>query len=169
MESPFSTLVFVGFGLVIYFCAVLVESQSKDGATDLASHSPIIPPPPPPPQPPPPISPAPPEKPPPSHHSPNQLSSKNEPNRSPSPSRHRSPERAKYRRRLPPPPKHSKKIKTGKMIGLAFAGVAGILQIVVVGFLIFKRRQLLKFSGRYETCSWYHSFYICIYIVWDFY
>ncbi|XP_047342739.1 protein TRACHEARY ELEMENT DIFFERENTIATION-RELATED 7A-like [Impatiens glandulifera] len=35
-------------------------------------------------------------------------------------------------------------INQGKKIGLIFLGVAGILQIVVISFLIIKRKQLLK-------------------------
>ncbi|KAJ9691948.1 hypothetical protein PVL29_011180 [Vitis rotundifolia] len=48
---------------------------------------------------------------------------------------------------------HGQKINLGKTIGLLFVGIAGILQIFVVGFLTFKRRQLLKLKDRYETCS----------------
>ncbi|KAL5755591.1 hypothetical protein ACOSQ2_020337 [Xanthoceras sorbifolium] len=53
----------------------------------------------------------------------------------------------------PPPPPHEKKRNMGKKMGLLFAGFAGILQIGVVGFLVFKRRQLLVIKDRYETCS----------------
>ncbi|CAI0419420.1 unnamed protein product [Linum tenue] len=44
-----------------------------------------------------------------------------------------------------------KKMNPGKMIGLVFAGVAAILQVGVIGFLVFKRKQLIK--DRYEPYS----------------
>ncbi|KAF2300974.1 hypothetical protein GH714_018781 [Hevea brasiliensis] len=44
-------------------------------------------------------------------------------------------------------------MNTGQKIGLFFVGIAVILQIGVVGFLVFKRRQLLRIQDRYETCS----------------
>jgi len=50
----------------------------------------------------------------------------------------------------PPPPK----MNAGKKVGLLFAGIAAIMQVGVVGFLVVKRRQLLKNDeDRYENCS----------------
>ncbi|KAF8026925.1 hypothetical protein BT93_F3420 [Corymbia citriodora subsp. variegata] len=51
-----------------------------------------------------------------------------------------------------PLPRHEDKINAGKKLGLLFIGVASILQIFVVGFLVFKRRQLMKTKDRYEMC-----------------
>ncbi|KDP22723.1 hypothetical protein JCGZ_01825 [Jatropha curcas] len=39
------------------------------------------------------------------------------------------------------------KMNTGKKIVLLFVGIAAILQIGVVGFLVFKRRQLWRILG----------------------
>ncbi|CAH8293024.1 unnamed protein product [Eruca vesicaria subsp. sativa] len=96
----------------------------------------------PPPRPPPPPSPSPPPPPPPQ----NALASP------PHSSRHRP------RRLWPPPPpppqrtfKQSEKsgLNTGKTVGLVFAGFAGLLQICVVAFLVFKRNQLLRMTHTY--------------------
>ncbi|KAG7036411.1 hypothetical protein SDJN02_00028, partial [Cucurbita argyrosperma subsp. argyrosperma] len=38
-------------------------------------------------------------------------------------------------------------LNMGKKVGLFFVGIAAVLQICVVGFLVFKRRQLLIFKG----------------------
>ncbi|KAL9460786.1 hypothetical protein AB3S75_003901 [Citrus x aurantiifolia] len=72
----------------------------------------------------------------------------------PSPNRvnNKSSDNASHRR-PPPQNKHRHSINTGKKIGLLFAGVAAILQIGVVGFLVFKRRQLLKINDRYDNYS----------------
>lgn len=48
---------------------------------------------------------------------------------------------------------HENKENTGKKIGLLFVGIAAIFQFGVVGFLAFKRRQLLQITDRYGTCS----------------
>jgi hypothetical protein len=53
----------------------------------------------------------------------------------------------------PPPPSKNHPMNSGKKIGLLFVGIAAILQIGVVGFLAYKRRQLLKINDRYEACS----------------
>ncbi|KAG2728665.1 hypothetical protein I3843_01G210500 [Carya illinoinensis] len=58
-----------------------------------------------------------------------------------------------YRQRKLPPLPPKKTINTGKKIGLLFVVIAAILQIGVVGFLAFKRRQLLKLRDSYETSS----------------
>uniref|UniRef100_A0A803NY99 Uncharacterized protein n=1 Tax=Cannabis sativa TaxID=3483 RepID=A0A803NY99_CANSA len=107
--------------------------------------------PPPPVQSPPP--PSPPKSPPPPASP--QLPSNIESNKSPPPpinSPHRHPFSHK-RKPPPPPPPHEHKINAGKKIGLLFSGIAAILQIGVISFLVFKRRQLLKVNDRYEACS----------------
>nr|XP_024935273.2 formin-like protein 14 [Ziziphus jujuba var. spinosa]XP_024935279.2 formin-like protein 14 [Ziziphus jujuba var. spinosa] len=175
MESTSSTLVCLVFGFVISVCALVVESQSsQDVATlnaspspvDRQPHPPLSPPPPPPsppplppppPPPPPPLSrsstqpPPSPRPPPPAPRAPtkNLNSESNGPHHR-KPKKHPPPLPKKQQPR--PPAKH-KKINSGKKIGLLFAGIAAILQIGVVGFLVFKRRQLLKVKNRYETCS----------------
>lgn len=42
------------------------------------------------------------------------------------------------------PPSTSSRFKLGKMLGIALVSVAGVLQAVVVVFLLVKRRQILK-------------------------
>ncbi|KAL3375709.1 hypothetical protein AABB24_006929 [Solanum stoloniferum] len=42
------------------------------------------------------------------------------------------------------PPQKETKLNWGKRLGLMFVGIAAILQICVVAFIIIKRRQLLK-------------------------
>ncbi|KAK4763115.1 hypothetical protein SAY86_008883 [Trapa natans] len=56
-----------------------------------------------------------------------------------------------YRSRppFPPPsplPKHE--MNAGKKVGLLFIGISAILQIVVVGFLVYKRRQFINLKDR---------------------
>lgn len=157
MESPFSSLVFVVLGFAISFCALLVDSQSQDVVNNVLS-PPALPPPESPTPPSPPDSsnsPSPPDTPgpPPPDRPANQLNSKNDPKSLPPPS-HRGPRPTNYRRRHPPPPHPGHKYNAGKKIGLLFVGIAAILQIGVIGFLVFKRRQLLIVKDRYETCSW---------------
>ncbi|KAJ7963253.1 leucine-rich repeat extensin-like protein 3 [Quillaja saponaria] len=129
--------------------------------------SPSPPPPPPSPSPPPPtplsppplpsyLSPPPPSPLPrsPAPPPPGQLP-KNEPMRSSPPpvrSSHSDSNYKAYHRKFRPPPPPEHNINIGKKIGLLFVGIAAILQIGVVGFLVFKRRQLLK-KDRCETYS----------------
>ncbi|KAE7999049.1 hypothetical protein FH972_003533 [Carpinus fangiana] len=119
---------------------------------------PPSPPPPPPPSPPlpPPPSPPPPPPSPPHSVSPPPHSGSPPPlahHLGTPPPHHRSNGQADNRynhRREEPPFPHSKQgINTGKKVGLFFVGIAAILQIGVVGFLVFKRRQLLKLKDRY--------------------
>ncbi|KAK4780347.1 hypothetical protein SAY87_016453 [Trapa incisa] len=50
-----------------------------------------------------------------------------------------------HRSRPPPsPPPQKYEMNTGKKVGLLLIGICAILQIVVVGFLVYKRRQFLK-------------------------
>jgi hypothetical protein len=45
-------------------------------------------------------------------------------------------------------------MNAGQKVGLLFVGIAAIIQVGFVGFLIIKRRQLLKNTDdRYENCS----------------
>ncbi|KAE8650907.1 hypothetical protein Csa_002672, partial [Cucumis sativus] len=125
-------------------------SLSLSATTAVATTSPTTPPPPPitppPPSPsPPPFSPPPP--PPPHRH-----------RRNPPPPLASSVERKK--KRPPVPPKNintnqgsKRSLNKGKKVGLFFVGIAAVLQICVVGFLVFKRRQLLRVKDRYEGFS----------------
>ncbi|XP_010534928.1 PREDICTED: uncharacterized protein LOC104810363 [Tarenaya hassleriana] len=67
-----------------------------------------------------------------------------------------SPNRNRRLRPPPPPPRlqleeKSKRseLNTGKTVGIVFAGFAAMLQVCVVTFLVFKRRQLLKTRDSY--------------------
>ncbi|KAJ4893569.1 hypothetical protein Rs2_20363 [Raphanus sativus] len=112
------------------------------------------------PPPPPPPSPSPPPPPPPPSPSPPppppiQKSPPPSPNALASPPRH-SHHRNRPRRLRPPPPpppartfKQSGGLNTGKTVGLVFAGIAAMLQICVVAFLLFKRNQLLRMTHTY--------------------
>ncbi|CAA0821160.1 Unknown protein [Striga hermonthica] len=44
----------------------------------------------------------------------------------------------------PPPPRRKPDLNLGKKIGLTFIGVAMVLQVCVVGFLLISRRRFLK-------------------------
>ncbi|KAB2613067.1 branchpoint-bridging protein [Pyrus ussuriensis x Pyrus communis] len=181
MELPFSSLVFVVLWFSISHCTLLVQSQSQNGTVSKpppppsSQPLPPLPPPPspPPPQsstlsPPPPESPTPPPNPPPLPESPNmpspsesplppdrppnQISSNNDSKRPPPPPyKGQKPKSGRREHSLPPQRGH--KYNAGKKIGLLFVGTASILQIGVIGFLVFKRRQLLKVKDRYGTCS----------------
>uniref|UniRef100_A0A2P2QLC1 Uncharacterized protein n=1 Tax=Rhizophora mucronata TaxID=61149 RepID=A0A2P2QLC1_RHIMU len=159
METPPLTCVILGFLFTFY--ALLVESQSQN---ELASPLFFMThPPPPPPLLPPPLPSTPPSSPP--------LPSPRSQSPPPPPRTRRSlppgGHGTKRRKPLPPlsellssntppppptplPPRH--KMNTGKKIGLLFVGIAAILQIVVVGYLVFKRKQLLKLKDGYENC-----------------
>lgn len=134
-----STLGFVIFGFTFSIYAFLVESHLKHGSSAIAS----------PPLPPSTTRPsAPPASPslarllpyPPPPHEPKSKGSR--PNRT-----HHGV------RRPPPPPPPAHQMNGGKKIGLLFAGIAGIMQIGVVGFLVYKRRQLSKTKDLFETGS----------------
>lgn len=158
-----SSLVPVVFGLLVSVFALRVASQSPpNGPSTLVTPTPRPPstppppqsPPPPPPGSPPPLSPFSPP-PTPAPRSEKQQNSKNDSSRNrsaPPPRRH-----TKSGGHSPPPPlpprQRESKINVGKKIGLLFSGIAAILQIGVISFLVFKRRQLLKVTNRYETCS----------------
>ncbi|XWS18820.1 hypothetical protein CRYUN_Cryun32bG0077900 [Craigia yunnanensis] len=146
MEPPLSRLVLFSFGLLFTIFADFVESQSSN--TSPPPPSPVPPPPPPPP--PPPRSPSPP--PPPPSPSPPAPSPPPSPLRPPPPPKHHK-NQTNHHRRRPPPYTHNHKLNTGKKLGLLFIGIVIILQIGAVAFLVFKRRQLLKVKGTYETCS----------------
>ncbi|KAM7254530.1 hypothetical protein ACFE04_003910 [Oxalis oulophora] len=102
-------------------------------------HSQSPPPPSPPPPPPPPYSPPPPPPP-----------------QAPPPPFHKDHHSNKthWRRKWPPPPPPvNQNLNIGKKVGLLFAGIALILQICVVGFLIVKRRQILNNKEQYQDRS----------------
>ncbi|TYI27025.1 hypothetical protein ES332_A05G151100v1 [Gossypium tomentosum] len=157
MEPPLSRLVILSFGLLFTVFACFVESQPSNVS---APPPPSVPPPPPPPphpppqsvpQPPPPVFP--PSPPPPSPSPP--LA----PSRPPPPPADHHRNHTHHPRRRPPQysqnhkPSTANKLNTGKKLGLLFIGIVIILQFGVAGFLVFKRRQLLKVNGTYETCS----------------
>ncbi|KAI9102961.1 hypothetical protein K1719_023400 [Acacia pycnantha] len=157
MDSPFSTLGFVIFGITFSIYSGIAKSQRPS--------PPPLPPPPsysvPPPSPyTPPRSP--PLRPPPPHTHPRSPPLRPpHPLSPPPPSRHSSlpPNLARagpvphprHHRSPPRPPWH--RMNVGKKIGLLFAGIAGIMQIGVVGFLVFKRRQLLRTKDAFEASA----------------
>lgn len=58
----------------------------------------------------------------------------------------------------PPPPKKShpsddQKKKRAKQIGYWFVGAVGVLQVAVIGFLVYKRREISKMIDRHESSS----------------
>ncbi|KAL1551746.1 hypothetical protein AAHA92_19546 [Salvia divinorum] len=61
----------------------------------------------------------------------------------------RKPPAHKLNRNLGPPPQKGK-TNEGKKIGLMFAGVASLLQVCIVAFLLISRRQLLKAQNGYQ-------------------
>ncbi|XWS12141.1 hypothetical protein CRYUN_Cryun37aG0064400 [Craigia yunnanensis] len=142
MEPPLLRFVLLSFSLLFIIFADFVESQSSNRSPP--PPSPVAPPPPSPP------SPSPPPPPPPAH------SPSSSHFRPPPPPKHHKNQTNHHRRRPPPshpPHSHNHKLNTGKKLGLLFIGIFIILQIGVVGFLVFKRRQLLKVKGTYESCS----------------
>ncbi|XP_039004518.1 pollen-specific leucine-rich repeat extensin-like protein 3 [Hibiscus syriacus] len=142
MEPPLSPSLLFSFGLLFTVFPYFVESQSSN----------ISPPPPPPPTPPPPPVPPPPSPsppPPPPSSSPPPVPSRP----SPPPAEHHHNRTNHHRWRRPPQHSHNHKVNTGQKLGLLFIGIAIILQFGVAGFLVLKRRQLLKANGKYETCS----------------
>ncbi|XP_061364033.1 uncharacterized protein LOC133307527 [Gastrolobium bilobum] len=148
MDSTFSTLGFLIFGISISFYAFVVQSQIQDGNNGAESSSPafmVSPPPPPLLSPPPPTlgSPPSPGSPPP------RLSSNMR--RPPHHHGHHGHHRRPPPPPPPPPPPHG--MNAGKKVGLLFVGIAVIMQFGMVGFLVIKRRQLLKANDRYENCS----------------
>lgn len=146
--SPaFSLIAILGSLITIY--AVLVESQNEP-TVQISPPPPLLSPPPPPPPPPPPSPPLPPPPPPPLPLSPPPPSPPPpaEQRGSPPPPHIQSPLQSE--RRAPPPPRpHKHEINTGKKVGLLFVGIAAILQIAVAGFLVYRRRQLLKAKDRF--------------------
>ncbi|XP_054783981.1 leucine-rich repeat extensin-like protein 3 [Prosopis cineraria] len=61
-----------------------------------------------------------------------------------------NPNRSHHR---PPLRRTSQRMNGGKKIGLLFAGIAGLMQIGVIGFLVFKRRQLLRTKDAFEVSA----------------
>uniref|UniRef100_A0A5B7BQ58 Putative inverted formin-2 n=1 Tax=Davidia involucrata TaxID=16924 RepID=A0A5B7BQ58_DAVIN len=157
MELPALTLAVVGLGVLFGFFALPVESLGNVTPPPPPPPPPppqqSPPPPPPSPTPPPPLSPPPPSPsspPPPPPSPPTPPSSPRPPLPPPPPKKrgHRSPkwqnDNQNQPRRGNTSPTSEQKLNLGKMIGLMFAGIAAILQVCVVAFLIIKRRQFLK-------------------------
>ncbi|TYJ34144.1 hypothetical protein E1A91_A05G149000v1 [Gossypium mustelinum] len=142
MEPPLSRLVILSFGLLFTVFACFVESQPSNVSAPPPPSvppppPPVFPPSPPPPSPSPPLAPSSPPPPPADHHR----------NHTHHP-RRRPPQYSQNHK-----PSTANKLNTGKKLGLLFIGIVIILQFGVAGFLVFKRRQLLKVNGTYETCS----------------
>ncbi|KAH1085280.1 hypothetical protein GYH30_017326 [Glycine max] len=157
MDSAFSPLSLVIFGISISFYAFIVQSQTQNGnnGAELAPpaywvSSPPLPPPPPPP--PPPLSLSPPPPPPSKSMTLSFVPPPGAPPPYPNnmPNVRRPPHRRRRHRRPPPPPPPPPphKMNAGKKVGLLFVGIAAIMQVGVVGFLVIKRRQLLKSDDR---------------------
>ncbi|EEF40999.1 formin-like protein 14 [Ricinus communis] len=109
---------------------------------------------PPPPPPPPPSSPPPSPPPPPTPSYTSNTSPPLRPSlRGPSSNGSRNSHGSWTRHNRPPPKNSNHSMNTGKKIGLLFVGIAAILQIGVIGFLVFKRKQLLRVQHRYENCA----------------
>ncbi|XP_028763217.1 extensin [Neltuma alba] len=162
MDSPLSTLGFVIFGITFSIYSVIAESQSPSTSVSRPSSPPSRPQPSPPSSPhyslpapsyahPP--SPPPPPPPPPTHHS----HSSSQPLHGSAPLNpahavpRRSPRHPDRSYHGSPPPASSPRMNWRKKVGLLFAGIAGIMQIGVVGFLVFKRRQLLRTKDTFEA------------------
>ncbi|KAJ4958931.1 hypothetical protein NE237_026042 [Protea cynaroides] len=164
MERPLLALIFLSLKIIG------TSSQDQFGPPPpTPSTVPVLPPPPPllSPPPPPPL-PSPPPPPPPLSSPPPPPAGLSPP--PPSPPTHKPPQaphrahnfttgtgaNSTHSRSPPPPRRHPRppnpngrqpmtpvrEINLGKKIGLLFAGIAGILQVVVLGFLVIKRRQL---------------------------
>lgn len=154
MDSPLLTLV---IALFFGFCAVIVEAQQNVNHPPLEFSFPPSHPPPPSFTPPPPSLSPPPlfTLPPPfSQPPPPRLRSSPPPqlpprSLSPRPPRelHRQSNHNLHKKLSPPPEKE--KLNKGKIMGLMFIGVAAILQVCVVAFLLIRRGQLLKAENGY--------------------
>ncbi|XP_059303003.1 leucine-rich repeat extensin-like protein 3 [Lycium ferocissimum] len=170
------TWIILTFGIFFILFTLPVNSQGNVNSTNLQPPPPEkLPPPPPPPHPPPPppysppppspLAPPPPHPPPPPPYSPPPPSPLAPPPPPPSTqgappppaSKKKDAEKKHLQHRhqnnpiLRPPsqPSKGKKLNWGKRLGLMFVGIAAILQVCVVAFLIIKRRQLLKADSRF--------------------
>ncbi|KAG4960377.1 hypothetical protein JHK87_037010 [Glycine soja] len=146
MDSAFSSLGFVIFGISISFYAFIVQSLTQNGnnGAELAPPAYWVSSPPSPPTPPL-LSPYPP--PPPSQSKtlrPGALPP--HPNNRPNVRRPPPPHRRHHHRRPPPPPPPPPphKMNAGKKVGLLFVGIAAIMQVGVVGFLNLGGRNMKK-------------------------
>ncbi|KAJ4833233.1 hypothetical protein Tsubulata_028207 [Turnera subulata] len=164
MEAPISTSRFLLLGLIFAICGTIKVESGLPGDQPSPQKEPLKPPPlaavkhqstapPPPPRspalpggktpPPPPRSRRPPPSPAGLLHSPPAQIGKSPPKK----------ETSAHQPSHMPAEHEKSKMNNGKKIGLLFVGFALILQIGVVGFLIFKRSQLLKVTDRYENFS----------------
>ncbi|KAL5728611.1 hypothetical protein ACHQM5_001678 [Ranunculus cassubicifolius] len=180
-RPPLLYVIFVIWGCLGDFCVYIVESQDQfnvitDGqgnvivGQEVFSPPPPSPPPPsppppsppppspPPPSPPPPMSPPPPlapdsSPPPPPRQSPPPPPSLHVRNESTNSSNtRRSPPHNLHVQRRPPPP-HRKPPNRGKEVGYWFVGAVGVLQIGVIGFLVYKKKEISKMTDRHENSS----------------
>ncbi|KAL8252537.1 hypothetical protein R6Q59_036230 [Mikania micrantha] len=145
MKSPFCIFVLSYF--VVFF--LTADSNQQDFQPP---PSPVPPPPPPPPLPPPPLPPLPPSPfqpppllpPPPARLPPPSPPPRKAPH--PPGSRNTMGTKTQHRKHHPPPPPPPapENLNFGKRLGFIFVGLAAILQICVVAFLIIKRQHLIK-------------------------
>ncbi|CAL0308689.1 unnamed protein product [Lupinus luteus] len=151
---------FLIFGISISFYTFVVQSQIQDGNGAKSQpafpfYSPPPPPPPPPPQstsfayPPPRRSPPPPRAPR-RNQAPPKQEHNNENTLRKSPPHHKL-HHHPIHSPPPPPPPPPHRMNAGKKVGLLFIGIAAMMQIGMAGFLVFKRKQLLKSNDTYET------------------
>ncbi|OVA08359.1 hypothetical protein BVC80_209g86 [Macleaya cordata] len=174
MDRPFLSSILMVLGFFGNISPLLVEclSGNESNLSPPSSKKNFPPPPPsspnlspPPPPPPPPLSPSPPPPsatppPPPSSHFPPPPPYSPPPPRPPPPPHPKnSTEKSSsslhnphsvHPNNLHHPIKNKpdRKINLGKKIGFLFAGIAGVLQVAVVGFLVFKRWQISKIKDR---------------------
>ncbi|MCD9641649.1 hypothetical protein HAX54_027964 [Datura stramonium] len=147
------SLLILTLGVCFCFLAPAVRSQQNvsPGSQSVPPPSKQSPPPVPPPPPPPPLSPRPPPPPQQKHHPPPPTKSKHSaPEMTTSESKHSNHDTNHHKSHgKSHPPIKQKKPNWGKKLGLMFLGVAAILQVCVVAFLLVKRRQLLKADSRF--------------------
>lgn len=124
MDRQILTLIILTLGVFFGFLAVIVESQNH-----VTNQSPPPPPPPPP-------TPA-------THKHSNLAPPKSGSNGIPV-NHHNNRTRQHAHEKARPQPNKKNKLNFGKKIGLYFAGIAAILQVCVVSFLVIKRRQILR-------------------------
>ncbi|CAJ2663436.1 unnamed protein product [Trifolium pratense] len=161
MDSTFSPLGILIFSISLSFYAFVVQSQLQDASGSQFQQPPFMVSPPPPPLPPPPPPPPPPPFTPPPPMAPGSPNPPGLPLQNPPQNQIRNRTGSGHHRRRrqhhvhlpPPPPPH--RMNAGKKVGLLFVGIAAFMQVGFVGFLVIKRRQLLKNSDddRYENCS----------------
>lgn len=144
-----SLLILTFLGVCFCFLALAVQSQQNVSPPPPPPPSKESPPPPPPPPPPPSPRPPPPSQQ--KHHPPPPAKSVHSaPEMTTSETKHSNHDK-KHHNSYEKSHQLAKKKKPnlGKKLGLVFVGVAGMLQVCVVVFLLIKRRQLLKAGSRF--------------------